>query len=197
MKLPIVLLAVSSPFLQGTFALAQTRTYSIDPAHSEVDFSIRHMAISNVHGRFAIKSGTIVFDPSNPAKDSVEAVIDVSSVDTGVPQRDTHLKSGDFFDAAKYPTATFRSEHVTPAGDGFDVAGELTLHGVSKPVTLHMEPPSKEQIGMDKKPHRGFSATATIDRKDFGISWSGTLKSGDLMLGDDVKLTLETDGGQQ
>lgn len=181
----------------GAQALAQRATYAIDPAHSEVTFGIRHMAISTVHGRFGIKEGVIEFDPKNLADSSVMAVIDVASVDTGVAQRDTHLKSPDFFDAAKYPTATFKSTKVVATGGGLDVMGDLSLHGVTKPVTLHMDPPSREQIGMDKRPHRGFSATTTINRQDFGLTWNGKLASGDAVLGDDVKLTLDIDAGQK
>lgn len=190
----LVLIAAS---LAGSAAFAQTASYSIDPAHSEVDFSIRHMAISTVHGRFSIKSGTIVLDPKDITKSSVEAVIDVPSVDTGTPQRDTHLKSADFFDAAKFPISTFQSERITPSGDGYEVAGNLTLHGVTKPVVLHMDPPSKDQIGPDGKAHRGFSATTTLHRQDFGLLWNGTVKSGDNVLGDDVKMTFEIEATQK
>ena len=140
---------------------AQHVAYAIDPAHSTVDFGIKHMAISTVHGQFAIKDGTIELDTKNVADSSVVALIDVASVSTGNTQRDGHLKSPDFFDTAKFPTATFKSTRVTQAGDGYDVVGDLTLHGVTKPVTMHMDPPSKEQIGMDKKPHRGFAASTT------------------------------------
>ena len=187
--------ALATALLAGLPALAQTTTYAIDPAHSEVDFSIRHMAISTVHGRFGLKSGTILLDPADVTKSSVEAVIDVASVDTGTPPRDGHLKSPDFFDAAKYPLATFKSSSVRKAGDGY-VVGDLTLHGVTRPITLHMEPPSKEQTGMDKKLHRGFSATTTLHRQDFGLTWNGTLKSGDSVLGDDVKLSFDIEAGQ-
>lgn len=183
--------------MTGAQALAQRATYTIDPAHSEVDFGIRHMGISTVHGRFGIKEGVIEFDPKNVGDSSVMAVIDVASVDTGVAQRDTHLKSPDFFDAAKYPTATFKSTKIVPAGGGYDVIGELSLHGVTRPVTLHMDAPSKEQIGMDKHPHRGFSATTTINRQDFGLTWNGKLASGDSVLGDDVKLSFDIDAGQK
>jgi polyisoprenoid-binding protein YceI len=190
----LVLIAAS---LAGSAAFAQTASYSIDPAHSEVDFSIRHMAISTVHGRFALKSGTIVLDPKDITKSSVEAVIDVPSVDTGTPQRDTHLKSADFFDATKFPISTFHSERITRSGEGYEVAGNLTLHGVTKPVVLHMDPPSKDQIGPDGKPHRGFSATTTLRRQDFGLIWNGTVRSGDNVLGDDVKMTFEIEAGQK
>lgn len=188
---------LAGALLAGLQAQAQRATYAIDPAHSEVNFGIKHMGISTVHGRFGLKDGTIELNASNLADSSVVATIDVASVDTGVAQRDTHLKSPDFFDAAKYPTATFKSTKIVPAGGGYDVIGELSLHGVTRPVTLHMDAPSKEQIGMDKHPHRGFSATTTINRQDFGLTWNGKLASGDSVLGDDVKLSFDIDAGQK
>lgn len=182
---------LAAALLAGAPAYAQHATYAIDPAHSQVDFGIKHMGISTVHGRFAIKEGTIDLDPQNLTDSSVTATIDVTSVDTGVSQRDGHLRSPDFFDTSKYPTATFKSTKITKSGDGYDVTGDLSLHGVTKPVTLHMEAPSKEQVGMDKMPHRGFTATTTLHRKDFGLNWNGTLQSGDAMLGDDVKMEFD------
>ena len=188
---------LTAALLTGTLALAQHASYAIDPAHSQVDFGIKHMGISNVHGRFAIKEGTVDLDPGNLTDSSVMATIDVTSVDTGVAARDGHLRSPDFFDTAKYPTATFKSTKITKAGDSYDVVGDLSLHGVTKPVTLHMEAPSKEQIGMDKLPHRGFTATTTLHRQDFGLTWNGTLKSGDNMLGDDVKMEFDIEAAKK
>jgi len=180
--------------LASAAAGAQTATYKIDKMHSEADFTIRHMAISNVHGHFGNISGTITFDPKDVAKSTVDATIDVTTVDTGVPQRDGHLKSADFFEVAKYPTMTFKSTSVSKTPDGFDVVGDLTLHGVTKPVILHVEP-SKEQIGMDGKTMaRGFEATTTLHRQDFGLVWNGPLKSGDNVLGDDVKIEISIEG---
>jgi polyisoprenoid-binding protein YceI len=186
-----VVLAVSAGAVQ-----AQAKDYKIEAAHSEADFAIKHMAISTVHGTFHAVSGVVTFDAANVAKSSVTATIDVSSVDTGVAQRDGHLKSDAFFDVAKFPTITFKSTSVVKAGDHYDVTGDLTIHGVTKSVVLKLETPSKEQIGMDKKPHRGFTATTTINRKDFGLSWGGTLTSGDAVLGDDVKIELDIDAAQ-
>ena len=177
-------------------ARAQSSAYTIDKAHSEADFSIRHMAISNVHGHFGNISGKIVYDDKDVAKSAVEATIDVTTVDTGVSQRDAHLKSGDFFDIGKYPTMTFKSTSVHKSGDDLDVLGELTLHGVTKPVTLHVTT-SKEQTGMDGKSlARGFEATTTLHRQDFGLVWNGTLKSGDKALGDDVKIDINIEAGK-
>ena len=169
-------------------AQAEPVAYKIDPTHSEADFSIRHLGISNVHGRFGDFKGTVVYDEADLAKSSVDAVIDVSTVNTGVEQRDAHLKTADFFDAAKYPTMTFKSKSVKKDGDGFDVDGDLTLHGVTKPVTLKVEATRS----------RGFEATTTINRKDYGLNWNGTLKSsGDAALGDDVKIEISLEGGHQ
>ncbi len=176
---------------------AQATQWKIDANHSEADFAIKHMSISTVHGTFRGISGTVTFDPANVAKSGVEASIDVTSVDTGVAARDNHLKSPDFFDVAKFPTMTFKSTSVHKVGDHYDVAGDLTLHGVTKPVVLTLEEPGKSQIGMDgKSVHRGFTATTTINRNDFGLTWNGTLKSGDTMLGNDVKIELDIEGSQ-
>ena len=177
----------------GSTLFAQAGTYNIDPNHSEADFSIKHMAISTVHGRFAVKSGTIALNASDVTKSSVEAVIDVTSVDTNTPRRDADLKSPKFFDAEKFPLANFKSTRITSSGDGYQLVGDLTLHGVTKPVTLHLDQPSKEQTGPDGKQRRGFSATGTMHRQDFGLTWNGTMKSGDSVLGDDVKLTIEVE----
>ena len=180
----------------STIAQAQTPAYKIDKMHSEADFTIRHMAISNVHGRFGNISGTVMYDDKDVSKSMVDATIDVTTVDTGVAQRDGHLKSPDFFDTAKFPTMTFKSSSVSKASDGFDVTGDLTLHGVTKPVTLHVVA-SKEQTGMDGKSiARGFEATTTLHREDFGLVWNGNLKSGDKALGDDVKVDISIEAGR-
>jgi polyisoprenoid-binding protein YceI len=179
-------------------ASAQAVTYTIDKAHSEADFTIRHMAISNVHGAFGNISGAVVYDPSDVSKSSVDATIDVSTVDTGVTMRDNHLKSADFFDVAKFPTMTFKSTSVKPDGSGFDLMGNLTLHGVTKPVTLKVDAPSKEQAGMRPGTFaRGFEGTTTINRKDFGLTWNGTLKSGDAVIGDEVKIDINLEGDRK
>lgn len=172
---------------------AQASDWKIDPAHSEADFSVKHMAISTVHGSFHGIQGVIRLDPHDLAKSGVEATIDVTTVDTGVAQRDTHLKSADFFDVARFPTMTFHSTAVRKSGDGYDVAGELTLHGVTRPVVLKLEAPGKEQVEQDGKAHRGFVARTTINRQDFGVKWNGTLKSGDQAVGDDVRIELDVE----
>jgi polyisoprenoid-binding protein YceI len=189
-------LAALSLFLAAApvIAQAQTSTWKIDPAHSGADFSIRHMGLSNVHGHFGNVTGTVMLDEKDFTRSSVNATVDVTTVDTGVAQRDGHLKSPDFFDVAKFPTMTFASKKIIGGGDDYHLIGDLTMHGVTKTVDLTMEKPAKEQIGMDGKSiHRGFSATTTLPRQDFGLTWNGTLKSGDSMLGDDVKVTLDVE----
>jgi polyisoprenoid-binding protein YceI len=183
------------------FAHAQASTWKIDPAHAAAEFSIRHMGLSNVHGHFGGVNGEIVLDTSNLSKASVKATVDVTTVDvttvdTGLTDRDKHLKSADFFDLAKYPTMAFVSKRVAKAADGYEVAGDLTLHGVTKEIVLHMDSPAKEQ-SMGAQTRRGFDATTTIHRQDFGLNWNGTLKSGDAMLGDDVKVTLDVEAIKQ
>ena len=176
---------------------AQATQWKIDPMHSEADFAIKHMAISTVHGSFHGLSGVITLDPGNVAKSSVEATIPVDTVDTGVAPRDNDLKSPRFFDAAQFPTMTFKSTSVHKAGDHYEVAGDLTLHGVTKPVVLKLEELGKEEMGMDKKSvHRGFTATTTINRQDFGLAFNGTLSSGDAVLGDEVKIEIDIDAAK-
>jgi polyisoprenoid-binding protein YceI len=173
--------------LVAPLALAQTSTWKSDPNHSEVDFSIMHMSVSNVHGRFGNVAATIVLNEADMTKSSVTATIDVGTVDTGVDARNTHLKSADFFDAAHLATATFTSTSVTRNGKNLTVNGNLTLHGVTNPVVLDVEGPSGPMPGMDHKPHSGYSATTTISRTAFGIG----PKFPAAMVGDDVKLTIE------
>jgi polyisoprenoid-binding protein YceI len=184
----IGILALAAPL-----AFAQTSTWVPDKAHSEVVFSILHMSLSKVHGGFGNIGGKIVWNEADITKSSVEVTIDVTTVDTGVTGRDSDLKSDHFFDVAQFPTATFTSTSVTKNGDKLAVAGNLTLHGVTKPVTLDVDGPTGPVPGMDKKPHAGFSATTTIKRTDFGIA----SKFPTAMLGDDVHLSIELDVAKQ
>lgn len=174
-------------------AAAQTSTWVPDKAHSEVDFTILHMSLSKVHGRFGNLGGQIVWDQADPAKSSVNVTIDVSSVDTGVGPRDNDLKSANYFDVAQFPTASFVSTSVAKTSSGLTVNGNLTLHGVTKPVVLQVEGPMGPVKGMGGKMHAGFSATTTIDRTAFGIG----AKTPAAMLGDEVQLSIELDAVQQ
>ena len=176
------ILAIASPL-----AMAQTSTWAIDPAHSEIDFVVRHMAVSNVHGRFGNIQGNVVMNDTDATKSSVQVTIDVTTLDTGVSQRDTDLKSSNFFDVAKFPTATFASTTVVKNGTHLTVSGNLTLHGVTRPVELDVDGPSAPVPGMDHKPHSGFSASTTIGRKDFGVGPNVPAA----MVSDEIKLTIE------
>jgi polyisoprenoid-binding protein YceI len=177
----------------ASLATAQTSTWVPDKAHSEVDFTILHMGLSNVHGRFGNITGSITRDDTDITKSAVNITIDMTTVDTGVSMRDNDLKSDHFFDVAQFPTATFVSTSVTKSGNGLTVNGNLTLHGVTKPVTLQVEGPTGPIPGMDKKPHSGFSASTIVNRTAFGIG----AKYPSAMLGDDVKLNIDLDVAKQ
>jgi polyisoprenoid-binding protein YceI len=185
-------LASAALVLVAPFAMAETSTWKADSAHSEVDFSIKHLTISNVRGRLGKVDATIVFDDKDVTKSTVNATIDVTGVDTGMSPRDNDIKSSNYFDVEKYPTATFTSTSVAKTASGLDVAGNLTLHGVTKPVVLHVDGPSAPVTGMDKKPHVGFAATTTIHRSDFGIG-----KAPESILSDAVQLSIDLDAAKQ
>jgi polyisoprenoid-binding protein YceI len=177
-------------------AFGSAATWQLDPAHSSVQFSIRHMMISNVRGEFRTFSATATGDPLKPAEASVKATIDAASIDTGDEKRDAHLKNPDFLDVGKYPTITFESTKIEPAGDtGVKVTGNLTLHGVTKEVVLDVEGPVtvKDPQGNLKA---GAHATTKINRQDFGITWSKALDGGGLMVGDEVTITIDLEGVQ-
>lgn len=175
--------------LAAPLALAQASVWKSDPAHSAVEFSVRHMTISNVHGRIGNVAAILLLNETDIAKSSVTATIDVSTIDTGVSARDADLKSASFFDVEKFPTAKFESTSVVKSAAGLTVTGNLTLHGVTKPVVLDVEGPSGPILGMDKKPHSGFSAATTVSRAAFGIG----LKYPEAMIGDEIKLTIEVE----
>jgi len=181
----------------ATNVWAQAVQYEIDPVHSSAQFSVRHMMVSNVRGEFAKVTGTVVYDPKNLKASSVEATIDATSINTHEPKRDEQLKGPDFFDVAKYPTLTFKSKKVEEAGPGkLSVTGDLTLHGVTKEVVLEVEGPSPE-VKMGPNLKSGASAATTINRKDFGLMWNRVLESGGVMVGDEVKITLEIEMGRK
>jgi polyisoprenoid-binding protein YceI len=186
MKKLLATLLVVAPVL----ALGETATWSVDPSHSTVGFSVRHLVISNVKGEFGKYVGKVQLDDRDVARSSVEASIDVGSIDTRSADRDGHLKSPDFFDVAKYPTITFKSTKVAKAGkDRLRVTGDLTLHGVTRPLTLDVST-GPEVKGLYGETRRGYAATAKIDRKDFGLVWNKLVEAGPA-IGDEVTLTLE------
>lgn len=166
--------------------------WSIDPDHSVAAFSIRHMMIANVRGQFNMLGGTIQFDPSHIARSSVELTIEVASVVTGVKKRDEHLLSADFFDAAAYPHITFKSTSVEPVGGATGrIAGELTIHGITQPVTFDAAyyGPVKDPLGEGTS--MGFSASLTINREDYGITWNQAMEAGGVMVGKEVQLSID------
>ncbi|WP_321495137.1 YceI family protein [uncultured Desulfobacter sp.] len=177
------------------FALFTTplfaQTWNVDPAHTSADFSIAHMAISRVTGSFSQVTGQLVFDKEGNHPESVDISIDVASIDTGVDQRNEHLKSPDFFDVKKYPTMTYTSKSIISQGKGhYRVQGILTMHGVSKPVTLAVE----GLVSNEKDPwgntRKGAHVTAELNRKDFGIVYNAVLESGNLMIGETVDIVI-------
>lgn len=192
-------LAAFALLVVASAAFAAPVTYTIDKPHTEVGFDVRHF-FSKVHGRFNDFQGTIVFDDQDPSKISVEASAVTASISTDNEKRDGHLKTADFFDAEKFPTLTFKSTKVTAAGKNkYKVAGDLTLRGVTKPVVFDVDFLGAGAVGVGGQSwgnKAGFAATATINRKDFGINWNKTLDNGGLMLADEVTLVLSIEANQ-
>jgi polyisoprenoid-binding protein YceI len=175
-------------------ALAAAADYTIDSSHSSAQFAVRHLGVSNVKGQFSKIIGTVQFDAAKPAETKVNAVIDVATVDTRDEKRDGHLKGADFFDVAKFPTMTFTSTKAWMEGGTMKLAGNLTLHGVTKPVTLELsEKPAevKDPWGMMRV---GTTATTKINRKDFGVTWNKALDNGGVMISDEVAITIDLEG---
>ena len=164
-------------------------TWNIDPAHTVVEFKVKHMMISNVKGQFQSVKGTLTLDGDDLANAKVDASVETASIHTRDAQRDGHLKSADFFDVEKYPTITFKSIKVVPA-DGI-VEGELTIKGVTKTVAFQIEGPTlpaKDPWGNERV---AVEATTKISRKDFGLTWNASLETGGVLVGDEVTITLD------
>ncbi len=188
---------VAAVALAAAPAFAAPITLEADPAHSTAGFTVKHMGFTNVRGVFSKMQSTLHWDAQDPTKSSVETRIDAASVDTHNESRDKHLKSADFFDVQKCPEITFKSTSVEKSGDGYKVAGDLTMHCVTKPVTLTVE--------TDGKPHKTpfgtevytFSATGKLNRKDWGLNWNKALEAGGVLVSDDVTLNLDLEYGQK
>jgi len=175
-------------------SVASADTYKIDNSHSSVNFKIKHLAISNVKGSFTNFDGTFEYTPGHPEQWSVEAVIKMDSVDTGDEDRDDHLKNEDFFQVEKYPTMVFKATGAVMDGDDeFEMKGTLEMHGITRPVTLEVEfnGAITDPWGSERA---GFSATTKIDRKDWGLSYGKVLEGGGLLIGNEVKISLEIEG---
>jgi polyisoprenoid-binding protein YceI len=170
-------------------------TWQIDTAHSGVSFSVRHLMVSKVRGRFASFSGTITV-AENPLESFVEATVDMSSVDTNDAGRDEHLRTNDFFDIANFPTMTFRSTGVEESGGDYKLHGDLTIKGVTRPVTFDLEVGgvSRDPWGNTKA---GFTASGTVNRKDYGMEWNAALETGGVVVGDKVTIELDVEAALQ
>ena len=168
-------------------------TWKFDPAHTSVSFSARHMMVTTVRGHFAPPKGTLEFDPEHPENAFVEAEIDATTLDSGVADRDNHLRSADFLEVDKYPTITFKSTKVVTTGDDEGkVMGDLTIHGVTRPVTLNVE-----YLGALNSPfgdkRAGFSASTKINREDWGLTWNVAVEAGGVLVGKDIKIELDVE----
>jgi len=171
---------------------AAITTWKLDQAHSHAEFKVKHMMISNVKGSFSGLSGTLSEDANDKTLSTIEASIDVNSVSTGDSQRDAHLKSADFFDAAQYGTMTFRSTNVQPNGDGgYNVTGDLAIHGQTRQQIFVVEGPTAPGKDPWGNTRIGLSASTKINRKDYGLSWNAALETGGILVGDDVNITIE------
>lgn len=188
MRKTLAALLAALAILAGLPLAAQE--YKIDPSHSSANFTVRHMLVSNVNGRFAKMTGTLYYDEQAPEKSWVKAVIDSSSINTDNTDRDNHLRSADFFEVDKHPQITFESKRVEKRGNGFIAFGTLTMKGVARDIELPFE-----FLGKVKDPRGrmrlGFEATTVLNRKDYGINWSRLMDSGGAVVSDNVKINLQ------
>src|SRR3569833_780046 len=168
-----------------------TMRWNIDGSHSTAEFSVRHLMITNVKGRFGTLSGTVDYDPEKPEASQIDVTIDATSIDTRDEKRDTHLRSPDFIDVKKFPSLTFKSTSVKKTDDGFAATGDLTIHGVTKPETLEVEGPSDKNKDPWGNTRIGASATAKINRKDIGHNWNAALEAGGVLVGEQDKISIE------
>ena len=170
---------------------ATAQTWKSDSAHSSASFTVKHMMVSNVHGRFGKVEGTVVYDGTNLAAAQVDAIIDATTISTDNEKRDAHLKSPDFFDAAGFPTITFKSKRVEVVSPGrFKLIGDLTMRGRTSEVVLDGEGPT-DPVNAQGGQRVGVTATTTLNRQDYGVSWSRTMDGGGYVVGDQVKITIE------
>lgn len=174
-------------------AQAQTQAWTIDSRHAAAHFAVRHLMVSTVRGDLGKITGTVEFDPKNPAAAKIDATIDVTGLNTREPARDTHLKSADFFDVATYPTMAFKSKKVDlVTGGGFKMTGDLTIRGVTKEVVLDVEA-LRPAITQGANTKTGTTATTKINRQDFGVKWSRAIDGGGVVVGDEVSITIDVE----
>lgn len=184
--------ATFSAFLMAAIPLISAQSnWNIDPAHSAAQFQVKHLMISTVRGEFGKMSGRVAFDGKNYASIKAEAIIEVASINTREPKRDTHLRSADFFDAATYPSITFRSKRVEKIqGNNFSLIGDLTMRGVTREIVLEVEA-SPIIKGMGGESRIGVHASGKVNRQDYGIKWNKSLDSGGVVVSDEVQITLD------
>ena len=178
----------------STLATPQTATttWNIDQVHSVAEFKVKHMMISNVKGQFTRVKGALSLNESDLTDSRIEASIEAASISTRDDQRDTHLKSTDFFDVEKFPTLSFKSTRISRVADGeLTIAGDLTIHGVTRSVVFNVEGPTTPAKDPWGNTRRGVSATTKINRKDFGLTWNAALETGGILVGDEVTITLD------
>jgi polyisoprenoid-binding protein YceI len=186
--------AVSAIVLLASLsALAQTSNWNIDPAHSTAQFTVRHLAISNVTGSFTKVTGSVTLNDQDIAQSQVLASIDVSSVDTRVEARDKDLKSPNFFDVEKYPTIEFKSKRIASSGGKLQLIGDLTIHGTTREVTLDVDGPTPALTDPWGNSRRGISATTAINRRDFNLVYNKLLGTGEAVVGDNIKIQIDAE----
>ncbi len=197
MKAWISKTAIAMAFVVALPVLAHADTWQIDSSHTNVEFTVRHMMISNVKGQFQKTTGTITANGNDAASAKIDVTIDASSIETRVERRDAHLKSPDFLDVAKYPTITFKSTNVEAEGPNkWKVTGDLTLHGVTKQVVLDVDGsgPPVQVMGHTRA---GAAATTKIKRADFGLTWNKALEAGGVLVGDEVAISIDVEAVKQ
>lgn len=177
--------------MSSAIATDATTTWIIDPAHSGVHFSVKHLVVATVRGQFDKVSGSVILDRADLGQSTLHAIIDAASISTREPQRDAHLRSADFLDVERFPTIEFRSTKVARSSEGFAVTGDLTIHGVTRPVVLAVEAPDTEIRDPYGNLKRAATARARINRKDFGLTWNVALETGGVVVGDEVKIEID------
>lgn len=174
------------------FLSAAPATWAIDPAHSAATFTVRHMLVSTVRGALDGPTGTVTFDPANVAATQVDTAIDARSINTRNPARDRDLKDVGFFDVVKFPRITFKSRRAEPVAPGnFELIGDLTMHGVTKEVTFHVEGPSPEIVDLNGDRRMGATATTTVDRRDYGLLYNELIETGAAVVSNQVTITID------
>jgi polyisoprenoid-binding protein YceI len=187
MRRSIIVLTLIFVLFPASTTLAADK-YSIDPVHCHIGFSVRHLVINNIRGRFTDYEGSIIYDEQDITRSSVEITIKAQSINTDVQPRDEHLRTSEFFDVAKFPDITFKSTRVEKRGSGFAAIGIFTMHGVAKEITIPFKINGKSNF--QGGTHLGVEGTVVIDRRDFGMSWSATLDNGGLVVGNEVTIEL-------